>query len=509
MAEEEKYIEIEIEDIKDTLIPRPWPVTPPRKKEEIYAPWVKDPRDPEGAYARFTEGEEDGLGITWEKAIGKPWALDGFVVIECSLWDFNASFCASNLAELGAKVIKIEPPEGGDPLRHLYPFGREEYAFEDIYTGEKVSPTFLHENRNKFSVCIDLEKEKGRELLKSLAAKADVLIENYPPGQFDEWGIGYRQLSKMNPRLVYCWVGQLGQWGPMKDKVSKFGQPMIDPIGLSCSEYVHSTGFPPDQLPREKGGNPTRCGEWMGSYVCGIHAAVAILIALYYRDTVSNRGQFIEITNAEAYMEVNDFNISWYGLNGSIKARTGGWDPCLNQYAWNPCKDGYMMIGGQTDRLWYRIIQVIGTDYPEGARLIAEDPFLKEMGARNALEGLAKTYTITAQWLADNNRAEAEKKLVAREVAAAPVLYPDEVAEYEQFIYRRHVTEVYDEHYGRVLVSNSPLAHQHRAPARIKWLGRPLGLDTAEILKYYCGLGPEDLKQLALEGVVKWYYEYE
>jgi len=148
-------------------------------------------------------------------------------------------------------------------------------------------------------------------------------------------------------------------------------------------------------------------------------------------------------------------------------------------------------------------------DFPEGARLIAEDPFLKEMGARNALEGLAKTYTITAQWLADNNRAEAEKKLVAREVAAAPVLYPDEVAEYEQFIYRRHVTEVYDEHYGRVLVSNSPLAHQHRAPARVKWLGRPLGLDTAEILKYYCGLGPEDLKQLALEGVVKWYHEYE
>ena len=111
MAEDEKYIEIEIEDRKDTLIPRPWPITPPRKKEEIYAPWVKDPRDPDGSYARFTEGEEDGLGITWEKAEGKPWALDGFVVLDCCVGDFNGAFAASNLAELGAKVIKIEPPE--------------------------------------------------------------------------------------------------------------------------------------------------------------------------------------------------------------------------------------------------------------------------------------------------------------------------------------------------------------------------------------------------------------
>lgn len=498
---EEKYIELEIEDIKDTLLPRPWPVTPPRKKEEIYAPWVKDPRDPTGEYGKFIEEN-----ISWEKAEGKPWALDGITVLDCSIWGLAGAFCATLLAELGAEVIKIEPITG-DPLRYLYPFGREEYAFEDIYTGEKVSPTFIHEQRNKYSVTLNLEHPKGRELFKRLVTKADVVIENYPPGTFDSWGIGYRQLSKINPRLIYVWFGQLGQWGSMKDKTSKYGQWMLDPIGLCCSEYVHSTGFPADLLPREKGGNPTRAGEWTGDLAAGVHGAVAILAALYYRENVSNRGQFIEVTSSEAYMEIDDYNISWYGYDGSIKARSGGWDPCLNQYAWNPCKDGYMMIGGQTDRLWYRILQVIAQEDPEGARLIAEDPFLKEMAARNALEGLVKTYTITAHWLANNTRAEAEAKMNAREVAAAPVLMIDEVAEYEHFIYRRHVTEVYDEHYGRVLVANSPLAHQHRTPARIKWVGRPLGLDNGEIFAKYLGLGPSEIKKLAMEGVTTWYYE--
>ena len=502
MGEENgKTIEIDIDDVSDTLLPRPWPVSKPRTREELYSPWVKDPRDPEGKYGEFIEEN-----ISWEKAEGKPWALDGLLVLDCTIWGMAGAFAGSYLAELGATVIKIEPLDG-DPQRYLYPFGREEYAFEDIYTGEKVSPTFIHEQRNKYSITLNLETEEGRELFKKLAAQADIVLENYPPGTFDEWGIGYRQLSKINPRLIYAWFGQLGQWGSMKDRTSKYGQWMLDPVGICCSEFVHSTGFPADLLPREQGGNPTRSGEWVGDIVAGVHGTIAILAALYYRENVSNRGQFIEATASECYMDICDFNVAWYGFDGSIKARTGGWDPNLNQYAWNPCKDGYLMIGGQTDRLWYRILQVIAQEDPEGARLIAEDPFLKEMAARNALEGLIKTYTITAQWLAHNTRAEGERKMVSREVAAAPVLFIDEIAEYEHFVYRRHVTEVYDEHYGKVFASNSPLAHQHRTPARIKWLGRPLGLDNGEIFARYLGIGPMELKKLALEGVVKWYRE--
>ena len=95
----------------------------------------------------------------------------------------------------------------------------------------------------------------------------------------------------------------------------------------------------------------------------------------------------------------------------------------------------------------------------------------------------------------------------AREVAAAPVLMIDEIAEYEHFVYRGHVIEVMDEHYGGVLVANSPLAHQHRTPARIKWVGRPLGLDNGEIFARYLGIGPDEIKRLAREGITTWYHE--
>ncbi|MBC7105598.1 MAG: CoA transferase, partial [Firmicutes bacterium] len=214
---------------------------------------------------------------------------------------------------------------------------------------------------------------------KKLAAHADVIIENYPPGQFDEWGIGYRQISRYNPRVIYCWVGILGQWGPMKDRLSKHGQWMLDPFGQAACSFIHNTGFPQDLLPRGAGGDPTRSGVWIADYVAGEQAAVNILAALYYRDEFSGRGQFIEVTSAEALMDILDFDISWYAFNRSIKSRTGGWDPNLNQYAWNPCKDGYMMIGGQTDRLWYRICQCIERELPQFGRLITEDPFLKEI----------------------------------------------------------------------------------------------------------------------------------
>ncbi|MFQ6050086.1 MAG: CaiB/BaiF CoA transferase family protein [Candidatus Hydrothermarchaeota archaeon] len=488
--------ERKIEKFEDTLRPRPWPIRKMPTFEELYGKET----GPDRAYSEFME---ENLHV--RHAYRKPYQLGDIRVLDCSIWRKAPAACSSMLAELGAEVIKIEPP-GGDPWRRLTPFGREEYMVEDQYTGEKVGLDFLNECRNKYCVTLNLEMEEGREILKKMVKQSDVLIENYPPGQFDEWGIGYRQLSKINPRLVYCYIGQLGQWGPSKDRVSKYGQWMLDPFAAAACEFIHSTGFPPDQLPRERGGNPTRSGEWNSEWPGAEHAFVAIMMALYVRDGVAGthigKGQFVEVASAEAYLELNDFNICWYGFDGSIKARTGGWDPNLNQYAWNPCADGFMMIGGQSDRLWYRIVQCIERDYPDYGRLVGEDPILKEMGARNQLEMLCKTYTLTSYWLARNPRAMAEKKLLEYGIAAGPLLYIDEVAEYPDFIYRGHVQMVEDEHYGNILVARPPLGHQHRAPARIRWLGRPVGWDNNEIYAKLLGVGPETIKEWKEKGII-------
>src|SRR5450759_4999287 len=196
-----------------------WPAIPKLKPEEVYAGLSDQAKE----YPLFLES------ITrQEHNFEKPEALSRLRVLDCTTRMMIGHWCSSQLSELGAEVIQVEPP-GGDPLRQLTPFGRQEYMFEDKQTGEKVGGQFLHEMRNKSSITLNLETEEGRQILKDLAVHADVIIENAQPGQWDEWGIGYRQLREINPRLIYCWVGQRGQWGPAKDKPG-----MLDPIAQAA-----------------------------------------------------------------------------------------------------------------------------------------------------------------------------------------------------------------------------------------------------------------------------------
>ena len=214
-------------------------------------------------------------------------------------------------------------------------------------------------------------------------------------------------------------------------------------------------------------------------------------------------GQLIEVTGAEALMDILDFDITWYGFNSSIKARTGGWDPYLNQYAWNPCKDGYMMIGGQTDRLWYNIGFCLERDDTQFGRLIHEDPLLKEMAARNALHSLIKTYTLTTRVAAGTPTGSKPKpSCSSTRLRPDPILYIDEVCEFPHFKYRPWVNTIEDEQYGTILYAESTTAYQYRTPGRVKWLGRPLGHDNGEIYKRYLGFGPSKLRELKDKGVI-------
>ncbi|OPX18932.1 MAG: hypothetical protein BZ151_11910 [Desulfobacca sp. 4484_104] len=341
-------------------------------------------------------------------------------------------------------------------------YEREEYMLESKVTGEKCGLDFLHEMRGQKSVTLNLETEEGRDIFRTMCSQVDGVIDEMPAGYMDGLGIGYRHISKLYPGLVWCNIAVRGTWGPYKDKTSKFGQWTLEPFGGCANAFIHNTGFPQDQLPRGRGGDPTRSGVWFADYVAGEQAANTLLAAIYWRDELGGTGQFCEVTGAESQMDILDFDISWYGFNASIKARTGAWDPNLNQYEWNPCRDGYMMIGGQTDRLWYRIGMCIERDFPQFGRLIHEDPILKEMGARNALEMLTKTYTLTTRWLRDINRIEAEQKLF----------------------------------------SVPPNNYQMRTPHRVKVLGRPLGYDTYEVMMKYAGIGQTRVNELKEKGVI-------
>ena len=458
-----------------------WPAVPTPGADEVYQAVPEQARD----YPRFLE-----TILRPEHAHKKPEALSCIRVLDCTTGMMIGHWCSSQLAELGAEVIQVEPP-GGDPLRQLTPFGRREYMAQDSEQNEPVGLHFLHEMRNKQSVTINLETKPGREVLKKLAVHADVLIENAPPGRFDGWKIGYRQLSRINPRLVYCWVGQRGQWGPLKD------QPGVrDPVAQCASGFVHGTGDP-----KEFGGRPTRSGMWMADHVGGTAAAMGIMAALVHRERVSGKGQFIEATAAEGIIRILDYNWAWHGMDGSIRPRYGNWDLAINIYAVNPCKDGHMMVGGGHDRLWYRIWKTVGDEVPAVEEEIVADPNLRNVSERLPHTRQVKTYTLLCEWLKGNSRSDAERKLIKQEVASGGVMAVHEVAEYPHFKYRGQVAEFDDRLYGPVLVATSPMLSE-KIPARLKWIGRPFGYDNEDVYRRLLGFTREDFERLKTQGAI-------
>ena len=322
------------------------------------------------------------------------------------------------LLGLGAEVIMVEPP-GGDPLRKLTPFGREEYMFTSK-DGEKCGARFLSEARNKLSVTLNVETDEGRNLLKAIIPQVDILIENAAPGHYDSLGIGYRQLSEINPRLVYLWVGQRGQWGPLKDQPGA-----MDPVAQCSMGFTHGTG-----APVSFGGTPTRSGWWLCDQVGGTFAAIGVMAALYAREKFLGRGQFVECTGAEGVIRIIDYNWAWNGMDGSVRPRYGNWDLAINIYAVNPCADGQIMVGGGHDRLWFRIWKAAGKakPYPRTAHL--RGPELRVVTDRLPHYQQVETYTTLVEWMKDCTRFQCETALQEEEVASGGVSFLDEVCEF-------------------------------------------------------------------------------
>jgi len=458
-----------------------WPAVPTLTPDEVYEGMSDAARE-------YPLWLEDNFRLDY--AFDKPENLDGVRVLDCTTGMMIGHWASSQLSEEGAEVIQVEPP-GGDPARQYTPFGRKEYMIKDKEWGEPIGLHFLHEMRNKKSITLNLDSEEGREIFKTLVPHVDVVIENAPPGQTDAQGIGYRQLREINKRLVYCWVGQRGQWGAAKDRPGE-----LDPAAQASCGFVHGTG-----VPKEMGGRPTRSAMWVCDHVGGTNAAIGILVALLYRDTVSGEGQWVEATGAEGIIRIIDYNWGWYGMDGSVRPRYGNWDLAINIYAVNPCKDGFFMVGGGHDRLWYRIWRAVGLDDPDLEDDIVGDPKLRVVTERLPHPMQVKTYTDLADWQKDQSRADAETKMLAQQVASGGVTYVDEVAEYPHFKYRQHVMELDDRLYGKVLYATAP-QQQLVCPPRVKWLGRPAGYDNEDVYRYLLGVNREKLSAWKAAGTI-------
>jgi len=274
--------------------------------------------------------------------------LSGLRVIELGQL-IAGPFASKMLAEFGADVIKVEPPETGDPLR----------TWRMLHDGTSV--WWAAHARNKRSITLNLREPEGQEIIRQLAKDADIVIENFRPGALEKWGIGFKDLHAINPKLIMLRVSGYGQTGPYKDR------PGFGVIGEAMGGLRYLTGEP--------GRPPVRTGVSIGDTLSGLHGVIGVLMALRHREQQGGVGQEVDVALYESVFNMLESVLPEYSKFGAIRQPSGASMPGIAPTNAYLCRDGkYALIAGNGDSIYKRLMQMIGrTD-------LAEDPRL----ARNA-----------------------------------------------------------------------------------------------------------------------------
>ncbi|WP_019937860.1 CaiB/BaiF CoA-transferase family protein [Bordetella sp. FB-8] len=259
--------------------------------------------------------------------------LSGIRVLELGQL-IAAPFAAKTLADFGAQVIKVEPPGQGDPLR----------KWRMLHEGTSV--WWEAQSRSKQSVCVDLRQTEGQAVVRALAAQADVLIENFRPGTMEKWGLSWETLHAANPRLIMLRISGYGQSGP------KSGEPGFAAIGEAMAGLRYLSGEP--------GRAPVRAGISIGDTVAGLHGALGVLLALYQRDARGGQGQMIDAALYESIFNLTESLLPEYSVFGAVREPAGAALPGIAPSNAYLCKDGYVLIAGNGDGIFGRLMDKIG-----------------------------------------------------------------------------------------------------------------------------------------------------
>ena len=261
-------------------------------------------------------------------------ALQGLKVLELGQL-IAGPFAGKTLADFGADVIKVEPPGEGDPLR----------KWRLLHDGTSV--WWQVQSRNKKSVALDLRSDEGRAAVRALAAEADVLIENFKPGTLEKWGLGYEALSAANPGLIMLRISGYGQSGPYKDL------PGFAVVAEAMGGLRHLTGEP--------GRVPVRCGVSIGDTLAALHGVIGVLLALQAR-AKTGRGQVVDVALYEAVFNCMESLLPEYSAFGTVRQPAGSALPGIAPSNAYRCADGQVVIGGNGDSIFRRLMQAIGRD---------------------------------------------------------------------------------------------------------------------------------------------------
>jgi crotonobetainyl-CoA:carnitine CoA-transferase CaiB-like acyl-CoA transferase len=392
--------------------------------------------------------------------------LDGLVVLDLTRV-LSGPYCTMMLADLGARVIKIEQPGRGDDTRAWGPpFAGSESAY------------FLSINRNKESVTLNLKNERGRDLVTRLLERADVLIENFRPGAMARLGLDYNQVSSRWPRLVYCSISGFGQAGPRRD------EPGYDAVAQAEGGLMNITG-PGD-------GPPFRLGVAVADIVTGMFAAQGITAALLARER-TGRGQFVDIAMLDSTVALLTYQASSYFATGISPVRMGNRHPSIVPYENFAASDGDFMLSVGNDAIWQSFCRVTGLDD------LAHDPRFVTNAAR--VEHYDDLKPVLDERLRTRPRHEWIAALLAAGVPCGAVRNAGEVLSDPQLEHRDMIASVEHATQGRLKVLGSPLKLS-ATPSSVREAPPTLGQHTESVLSRDLGLSRQEIEGLRAAGVI-------
>ncbi|WP_421683900.1 CoA transferase [Stutzerimonas urumqiensis] len=390
--------------------------------------------------------------------------LQGLKVVEMGQL-IAGPFASKLLGEFGAEVIKIEPPKTGDPLR----------TWRKIKDGTSL---WWHvQSRNKRSLTLDLKQAEGQDVARRLIAEADILIENFRPGTLEEWGMGWDDLSALNPRLIMLRISGYGQTGPYRDR------PGFGVIGEAMGGLRHLSGYP--------GQPPVRVGISIGDSLSSLYGVIGILLALQERQR-SGLGQMIDVALYESVFGMMESLIPEYDVFGYVREPAGSALPGITPSNSYPCNDGtYVLIAGNGDSIYKRLMTLIGRQD------LADDPRLAHNDGRSQHAELIDA--AIAEWSSRRSRAEV---LAALNEVRVPAGYPYTAADIVQdphYLARRMIETVQTA--AGPLKVPGVLPKLSRTPGRLGEGGPQLGQHTGDVLAGL-GLTDEQVRGLRERGIV-------
>jgi crotonobetainyl-CoA:carnitine CoA-transferase CaiB-like acyl-CoA transferase len=394
-------------------------------------------------------------------------ALAGVRVLDLTRF-LAGPFCTTILADLGAEVVKVEAPKGGDEGRYGYP------------PVDGVAVFFLALNRGKRGITLDLRQEDGRAILRRLLPHFDVLVENFAGGTLARWGLAPTDLCREHPRLIVASLSGFGQTGPWSDR------PSYDIITQAASGFMSLTGFP--------GNPPTRGGGSLGDYVEGLFGAIGVLAALCARDR-TGRGQAIDVSSQDAMFSLLDGWPAIFAASGRLPEQVGNRHLGTAPYDCYRAKDGWVVIAVASNKLFRTLAAAIGR--PE----LGDDPRFRGVAGRVARSD--EINGIVGAWVAERTVDEVVVALgpEGAGVPCSPVFTVDQLLAHPQLLAREMVRRLPHSTLGEVAVPGV-VVKMSDTPGAIRRLGPELGEHSTDVYRELLDLSDDELAALRARQVI-------